>query len=169
MSTMDIPSALRDTRTAVGYGPRKIPAPLDQEIAAFVRNVSAADSFVAALNELDHRSARVLTAFAERMASLAIRHQDGRTLRDGLIACALAISRTDDPREVLPVFSLLFRAAEMIGDDPVAEFDRVAGIAGEAGASLRSFARRDPADRSIEAMAYIEGNDADGFRFIRTW
>jgi hypothetical protein len=45
---------------------------------------------------------RVLTAFAERAASIAVRGKDERELRAGLLAAALALSLSDDERDVLP-------------------------------------------------------------------
>jgi hypothetical protein len=108
-------------------------------------------------------------SFAERAASIAIRHQDARELRAGLLAAAVALDLTDDPREILPRLSLLHRAAEMMGNDPVTEFRQADQMLQGKAPELVNFLARSPSDRSIQAMAYEKGNDKQGLRFLRTW
>jgi hypothetical protein len=112
---------------------------------------------------------RVLNVFAERAASITVRHQDVRELRAGLLAAAIANSITGDPRDTLPALSLLHRAAEMIGNDPRLEFSSVYEIWGGRESALANFLRRTPEDKTIEAMGYEEGDDKRGFRFVRNW
>jgi hypothetical protein len=114
---------------------------------------------------------RVLTAFAERAASIAVRHQDARELRAGIFAVVLAQAITDDPRDPLPAVALLYRAAEMIGHDPAAEFHAANELTGGHAGGLLDFLRRSPADRTIEAVGYGAGNDKQDhqFRFLRNW
>jgi hypothetical protein len=99
----------------------------------------------------------VLSAFAERAASIAVRHEDDRELRAGPFAAALAQSRSDDERDVIPAMALLYRAATMIGRDPDREFAAVNEMAGDRASGLVAFTRRASEDRTIEAMGYQEG------------
>ncbi len=170
MKLSPVQFAALDPRNGKGYGRREIPCPKDGDIQAFVRSIRNAEDFASALPLQPSGSWRVLNAFAERIASLAVRRQDVRDLRDGLMAIQLALSLTDDPRETLPALSLLFRAYEMIGKDPAAEFRASAELARPAsGNAIMEFLDRSAEDRSIEAMGYGEGDDGAGFRFKRNW
>ncbi|WP_041289194.1 hypothetical protein [Kribbella flavida] len=111
----------------------------------------------------------VLAAFAERAASIAVRHQDSREVRAGLLAAVIALDLTTDQRDVVPVLALLYRATEMIGDDPALAFLTVTELCGGRTRPLREFLARSPADKTIQAMGYDEGDDGHGFRFRRTW
>ena len=152
------------------YGPAPLPDPRDEAPRRFVDALGDESQVRSAVPHLDADRAGTLAAFAERMASLAVRRQDRRALQAGLIAAALALPH-NDPRDTLPALSLLYRAAEMIvGADPVTEFETAARRVGDPLAGpLRGFLSRNAEDRSIAAMAYTEGDDRDGFRFVRTW
>jgi hypothetical protein len=152
-----------------GYYSQPIPSDRDHQIRASVRSVRDSKTFDAFLVAMPHRAWQVLTLFAERMAALAVRRRDVDDLRVGLIAVQLALASTDDEREVIPVLSLLYRAGELINADPTVEFRRVASLSADQNGALSTFPSRNTRDRSIEAVAYIERNDADGFRFERTW
>ena len=153
----------------VGYGRKELPSPRDGEIRELL--VSTADSvqFEQVMLLMPRGADGVLAAFAERAASIAVRHQDERELRAGLLAAALALALTDEPREVLPVLALLYRAAEMIGHDPRLEFSSANALTGGKATGLVDFLQRSPEDRSIQAMGYEEGDDKQGFRFLRAW
>lgn len=166
-----LPAALTTRRPGSGYGQRAIPDPLDEELRSFARSISGPDQFAEARELLTPHAgtaARVLAVFGERMASLAVRGQDVGVLREGLAGTALACALTDDPREPVAAMSLLYRAAELIGADPDAEFTATARSGGNTAATqaLTAFTRRTAADRSPAAMYYVEGCDADGFRFV---
>lgn len=109
-----------------------------------------------------------LTAFAERAASIAVRHQDARELRAGIYAVVLTQAITGDPQEPLPAMALLYRAAEMIGHNPGAEFFAANELTGGHAGGLLDFLRRSPADRTIKTVGYEEGNDKWGFRFLHS-
>jgi hypothetical protein len=152
------------------YGRQPLPAARDQEIAGLVRTIAGREDFERAVSGSGERQWMAYAVFAERMASLSVRRRSARELRDGLVAVQLALARTDDQRDVLPVLSLLYRAAELIGADPEQEFIRAARVGSAATAEiLAGFTRRSGADQRIGAMGYVEGEDADGFRFVRTW
>ena len=85
------------------------------------------------------------------------------------IATAIALDLTTDPREVLPGLVLLYRAAELIDHDPAQQFSEANDLLNGRAPELARFLKPSPQDRSIQAMAYVEGNDPQGFRFLRTW
>lgn len=162
--------AFLDGANNEGYGPTRVPSKRDEEISAVVRQIDGPDAFVRTRDALDEGHGRVLSAFAERMASLAVRTGSRRTLRDGLMAAQLALAVVGDARDSLPALSLLFRAGELIGLKPKVEFADVAALAPPPdNQPLLKFRKRNKRDRSITAMAYIEDRDDDGFRFKRTW
>jgi hypothetical protein len=147
-----------------GYGPKPLPSTRDGQIRDLVLGAvgdpAAFERFTA---HLPHRADRALTAFAERSASLAVRRGDPVDVRAGLLAAVAACQVTDDVREVIPAFALLYRAAELIGADPSVEFGTAARRVPLA------FLERGPRERSIQVMAYEETEDEQGFRFRRTW
>ncbi|GIM94676.1 hypothetical protein [Paractinoplanes toevensis] len=99
----------------------------------------------------------MLSAFSERMASLAVRDHSQPELRAGLIAAQLAFVLTDDIPELLPAISLLYRASDMIGADPIREFLAVAELAGNPpDSSLARFLQRSPEKKRIERMGFAE-------------
>ncbi|HTJ71526.1 MAG TPA: hypothetical protein VL551_28545, partial [Actinospica sp.] len=166
-----VPAVLTTRRIAGGYGGRPLPDPLDTDVRGFVRALSGPADFAAASEQLQAHAilaARVLAVFGERAASLAVRAKDPGGLRYGLSGTALACALTDDAREVVAPMALLYRAAELIGVDPDAEFAAAARRSGNAQAerALSAFPRRAPADRSPGAMYYFERQDGDGFRFV---
>jgi hypothetical protein len=80
---------------------------------------------------------------------VAVRVGDVSWVRLGLIA-ALLSSTIEDYREIARTNSLLFRAAELLGADPVALFESAAAIASpDAAEAARLFANADESARSI--------------------
>ena len=162
--------AFLDPANYVGYGPTPLPSKRDEEISAFVRQIDGPAAFARTRDALDDGKGNVLAAFAERMASLAVRTGSRQTLRDGLMAAQLALAVVGDPRDSLPALSLLFRASELIDIKPKREFADVAALAAPPdNQPLLKFRKRNKRDRSIAAMEYVEDRDDDGFRFKRTW
>jgi hypothetical protein len=103
-------------------------------------------------------------------ASLAVRETSLKALREGLSAEQLALAVVGDYRDSLPVLSLLFRSAEILGAEPAVEFAAAAALASPPdNRSLLDFLGRDEQDRSLASMGYIERHDDEGFRFERTW
>lgn len=153
----------------LGYLPRPIPQPLDDEIRRLLAPVLDAGGWadLRARVTPDHHS--VLRVFAERMASWAVRQRDSRPLKIALAALALG-GLDDGSREALAVVPLVYRSAERLDVEPEELFEDVARHVGdEAASTLRAFPRRSPRDRSIAAMGYEESRDEDGFRYRRTW
>jgi hypothetical protein len=149
-----------------GYLDEPIPSGRDEEISLPIAAAERDGRLRELAGHLSETHVSVLLAFAERMASLAIRLGDPGVMRRGLIAACLPIE-VADRREVLLVLPLLWRTAERLGLDAVSEFtavDRTVGCE-----ELARFAARRPEDRTIESMGYVEARDDDGFRYERTW
>jgi hypothetical protein len=153
----------------VNYGPQDLDSARDREIRELLLKVKDRTAFDQFKQLMPRDADSTLSAFAERAASLTVRHQDARELRVGLLAATIALSVSTDYREVLPTLALLHRACEMIGKDPNSEFLAMDVLLGGAAHDLIDFLQRTPEDKSIAAMAYEEGDDKDGFRFRRNW
>jgi hypothetical protein len=162
-------TAILESRNNVGYGPMDIPCARDGQIRDLILDLTENVSFEQLIRLVPRDADRTLSAFAERAASIAVRRREGRELRAGLLAAALALSLTDDPRDALPALALLYRAATMIGRDPGQEFAAANRLTGDRAPDLVDFARRAPEDRTVEAMGFHEGADRNGFRFICDW
>jgi hypothetical protein len=117
--------AILEPRKNVGYGREDVPCARDGQIRDLVLELADNASFEQVSGLVPRDADRVLTAFAERAASIAVRGKDERELRAGLLAAALALSLSDDERDVLPAVALLYRAATMIGRDPERAFAAV--------------------------------------------
>ena len=153
-----------------GYGTARLPCGRDEEIASVVRRIDGPSTFEEAKRSLSHGHGTVLSAFAERMSSLSVRTGSMPVLREGLIAEQLALTLVSDQRDSLPVLSLLFRAAEILDGDPVAELKATATVAPPPdNLLLLDFPAHDPEDRSLASMGYVEVRDDLGFRFERSW
>lgn len=151
------------------YTPHAIPGSRDTEIANLISAVASRKDFDKLASCLDIARGRLLNLFAKRAASLAVRIGDVSWVRLGLIA-ALLSSTVEDYREIARTNSILFRAAELVGSDPVALFESASEIASsEPAEAARLFAHADESARSISVMGYTEGADDDGFRFLSSW
>lgn len=166
MSTYaDMPSRLANEK----YASPRIPERLDYDIAGFLNEVRAADRFAEISQDLNAAIGWILLAFADRAASYAVRVQNATWARHGIMAAQLATTQID-PREALVVYSILYRAIEILDGNPIDVFREVAGQAtAEIGDFTVSFALGDTEDKSIAAMGYVEDADEDGFVFRRTW
>lgn len=153
----------------VNYGREELASTRDGQIRDLLLGMADEAGFEQVAGLVPRDADEVLNAFAERAASIAVRHQDARELRAGLIAAAIAHVISGDPREVVPALALLYRAAEMIGNDPRSEFAFVSEIFGGSERALYDFLNRTTEGKAIEAMGYEEGDDVRGFRFLRNW
>lgn len=150
----------------VGYGGRPIPVPLDSAMTALISRYRAlpVDQRTIFRESLQVVDGRALSAYAERMASLAVRTGSLETVLSGVIALGLSESTEEDWRETVMVLSVLFRSVEKLGGDP-RELFRTAGRVLNAGAAahLLLYTRRAPENRQIEVMGYVETIDESGF------
>ena len=163
-----MPELLRSL-AAQRYASGRVPGPRDDEISDLISTVASRSDFDNLASGIDLAIARILNMYAKRSASLAVRTGDASWVRLGLVA-ALLSSTVEDYREIARTNSLLFRAAELVGADPVQLFESAAAVASSEEAEVaRLFAHADESARSISVMGYTEGSDSDGFRFISTW
>jgi hypothetical protein len=158
------PEDVLDPANNAGYGTWRLPAVRDTEIADRVRELLASRP----VPSLDPGRVAVLSAFAERMATLARRTGSVDRLRAGLDAMVLAHLGAADRDAVVPL-ALLWRSAEVLGIDPREVFLAAETRAGTDGGALARFADRRPEDRGIDAMGYLEVEDEFGFHYERTW
>lgn len=152
-----------------GYVSRRIPGECDAEIADFLNRILSADVFEAVSQDLSTAAAWILLAFADRAASYAVRIQAASWVGHGVMAAQLAATKID-PREALVIYSILYRAIELLDGDPISAFQEAASrVPVQIGDFTMEFALRDDEDKSIASMGYVEGVDDDGFAFVRTW
>ncbi len=132
-----------------GYLGVRLPHELDAEVDAFVT------AYMSSPKPLDMgpRAAGVLSAYGQRMASVAVRAQSPEPLRRGLVAIGLAEAHLEDPRNNLYGLAALHDGASLIGTpltDLIAEVSRLLPPSGRA--ALRDFDEREDRHKSIEAM-----------------
>ena len=152
-----------------GYLPQPIPIPRDDEIKKLLLE-TINEGFVARLRgALQEGHAAVLRAFAERMASLAVRLTDEQTLRLGLIALLLTWNGPDSRNTLLefPLFYDAITRLGLAGDQFVVALRPVLGD--ELIAPFASFLSRPEAAKTLQSMGYAVGADNDGFRYLRKW
>ncbi|MFH8442506.1 hypothetical protein ACH4D3_14930 [Streptomyces sp. NPDC018026] len=106
-----------------------------------------------AIDDLDRRSASVLSVYGQRMASAAVRAGSVDTLRHGLVAVGMAQARLDDARENLYPLVALNDAASLLGTSLRALIAEVSdSLPPSAVDELRAFDQRREQDKSLESM-----------------
>ena len=148
-----------------GYGRLPIPSGRDEEIAALLES----SEITTLANHVTEAHFAVLRAYAERMASHAVRAESPTILRLGLTALGLAglAGRSADAVTILPLY---YHAARMIGMVPDGLFRTVGeALGGEAETVLDDYLGRSDRDKSLESMGYRVSRDEQGFRYEREW
>ena len=142
---------------------------IDQKLRGLISKIVALEQadLDSILEKVSGDNARVLGLFAERMASLAVRLNSVEHVKDGL-AALLVYSRSEDPRDVLLVLSLLHDASIKTFGNAKDVFSEVSASVGGVDL-LDGFLRRSDEDKSIEAMGYEESKNEEGFLYVRTW
>lgn len=135
-----------------GYRPATIPGPDDAALSEALRSVASAEAFAELTPGVDLQVARVLTHFAFRAATLALREREPAHIVPGLIALQLALA-AEDPRDVTLHYPAHYHAAETIGLDAGA-VSREATVLerSEFHETPAEFADRTPRSRSLAAM-----------------
>jgi len=151
------------------YYQQSIPGKFDEEISDIIVDLSGRDNKEVEIiaSGVSGDDGRVLGLFAERMASLAVRQNSIEPVKRGLFAL-LIYARSEDPRDVLLVLSLLHDAVLKVGYTPQKVFDDVSASI-NVGAILNEFLKRSEDDKSIDAMGYKESKNEGGFLYVRTW
>jgi hypothetical protein len=153
------------------YGPSALPSELDEEVGLFVGNLLAhgPEAVRSAIIQRSDQGCGVLQAFAERMASLAVRRNDRALLTRALVAIVVGGLITHREaimhREALLVVPLIDNSARRLGFDRVSLFDGASLVLGEPGSVvLAQLLRRPPHD--ISEMRFEESADEGGFRYL---
>lgn len=150
-----------------GYGPAVIPDPRDKVLDVYVGEVvSGGPAAIASITgSASEAGRRVLRAYAERLASRAVRGQDGRLLVTALVAAVLG-GLDQNAWEAMMPMALIDDAAARLGLDVSSLFDQAAGIVGHPGTvNLMVWLTRAPEDRTPEAMGFAVSSDSGGFRY----
>jgi hypothetical protein len=153
------------------YGPAPIPDPRDEEVRPFVDSLVAGGPrrFAEVKSLLNIHGKRVLHAYAERMASAAVRTHNQALLDRALVALVIA-GLDENDKDCLMTMAPIDDSARRIGADIEELFERVAKIVGHQGTvSLVLWLSRKPENRSLECMRFVAGEDSDGFRYRLEW
>lgn len=162
-----------DPRQFVGYGQAAIPDPRDEEVSATIDELitAGAPAVAGAIAGLDERIAQVLRAYAERMASAAVRRGERLVLLRALVAVVVGGLHAGRP-DALVVTSVIEDAATRIGVDVQSLFGDASGIVGHPGSvELMRWLSRPVELRAIDQMGFTaeQQGDQDGFRYVSRW
>jgi len=150
----------------VAYGLQPIPVERDREISERLRRAMAAGRIAELESKVDEEHELVFRAFAERMATLAVREQSGDPIEVGLVALSLG-GLKGPTRESLIVLSLLIDAARRVGESPGHLLNRIAEPLGDdARTGVLNFLARTEEGQAIAAMGFVLGADNDGPRYV---
>jgi hypothetical protein len=153
------------------YGPAPIPDPRDREVEEFVNSlIAGGPKRVAEVKSvIGLHGKRVLAAYAERMATGAVRTHDPTLLERALVALVLG-GLDNNERESLMVMAPIEDSANRIGVDVEDLFQRVSRTVGPQGTvSLVSWLSRKPENRSLASMRFVPSQDSGGFRYKLEW
>jgi hypothetical protein len=154
-----------------GYGPSPLPNSRDEEIDTFVEQllVGGPTAVTGVLSSVSDKARQVLRAYAERMASLAVRRGDPEKLLRGVVA--LVVGGLDENRlESLMVMAPLEDGAKRLGVDFPEVFEAASKVVGHPGTvNLMVWLTRKTEDRSLASMGFVASEDGDGFRYKLDW
>nr|WP_245695292.1 hypothetical protein [Streptomyces antibioticus] len=116
---------------------------------------------------LNAEAAAVLSAYGQRMASVAVRSESLDALRRGVVAVALAEGRLGDYRDSLFVLSAINDSASLTGTSLEAVIDDVQSLLPSAGReSLRKFDQYRERDKRIEAFGIRRSGTGETFLYV---
>lgn len=148
------------------YGPG-FPDPRDSEVDAFVAAVrrQGPAAVERAIELASWTNVHVLEAYAARAAVRVVRGEPSDLLVSALVALAIAISN-EDPRDVLPILSLVDDAAQRRQVNLRKLFRTASRTVGPRWKEyMAHWPRRRPALRTPQCMGYQAVDDADGFHY----
>ncbi|MFD8538107.1 hypothetical protein [Streptomyces rubrogriseus] len=147
-------SRLKDSRFD-GYLGHALPHERDAVVDAVITSYleAAGPAGQRAIDDLNTRSASVLSVYGQRMASAAVRTGSVDTLRRGLVAVGMAQARLGDARENLYPLVALNNAASLLGTSLRSLITEVSdSLPPSATDELRAFDQRQEQDKSLESM-----------------
>ncbi|MYS76765.1 hypothetical protein GTY88_41035 [Streptomyces sp. SID5926] len=131
--------------------PHERDAVVDAVITSYIE--AAGPARQRAIDDLNTRSASVLSVYGQRMASAAVRTGSVDTLRRGLVAVGMAQVRLGDARENLYPLVALNDAASLLGTSLRSLITEVSdSLPPSATDELRAFDQRQEQDRSLDSM-----------------
>lgn len=154
-----------------GYLGIRIPHELDDVVTSIVDAYwhGSPDARKAMLDQMGPRSAGVLSAYGQRMATVAVRTRSEEWLRRGLVGMGMAaplLEQLDGNQSNLIVLGAVNHAAETLGHDLGGLIDRVAPVLPETAlAHFRGFAGQDPRRKRLAAMGLRTVGTGDEFRY----
>lgn len=155
------PARFQDRRFN-GYLGVRLPHELDNEVDAFVTAYMSSPEPL----DLGRRTAGVLSAYGQRMASVAVRTRSPEPLRRGLVAIGLAEAHLEDPRNNMYGLAALHDGASLIGTPLTALIAEVSPLLPPSGvAALRAFDRSQDRDKTIEAMGIRRTGEGETFLY----
>lgn len=166
----DLLAGLTPAKTA-DYDRSRIPDEVDDVLLRLVGRLRRADpsEWPRAWPKLGDRIGMLCLILAERMAALTVRTGEAEHAQWGLNAACVG-ARLIDPRDGMARLAPLHDALARIGRDPAPYFQAAEPLADPSFLEpLRRFPGRTEANRSLAAMLYEAGRDADGFRYIQRW
>ncbi|MFJ7073522.1 hypothetical protein [Streptomyces sp. NPDC098781] len=161
-------SVLRDRRFN-GYLRIKLPHALDAEVESVVTAYVAgsASTRQALIDGLGERAAGVLSAYGQRMASVAVRIRSVDALRRGAVAVALAEGFLEDRRDNLFVLAAVHDSASLIGTSLAEVIDDVKALLPPVGlAALHEFEQREERDKSLAALGIRRSGTGQDFLYL---
>lgn len=170
MTEMQEAIAQLDSRKR-GWFKDPVPTAFDATVARVVDGYVGAEGAARAeiLDAIDIDRARTLSAYAERMASLAVHEKSPDPLIRGLVAIGLAAKEMYH-KELIILLPLFWHSAARIGVDGTLLFTSAADLIGDGAPSwIKSFPDRDERDRSLEAMHYEEHEEPNGLLYRRAF
>jgi hypothetical protein len=150
-----------------GYAAATFPDSRDEQVDQYVKGVMAGGPRAVgeALAAVSDTGRRVLCAYAERSASLAVRERSIDRLVSALVATVIGGLDRDDREAMMPM-ALVDDACTRIGQDPTGFFSMAAHVVGRPGrANLMRWLSRSPEDRTPAAMGFEPSHDESGFRY----
>lgn len=155
-----------------GYLGNRIPHELDDVVTPIVDaywhgNAAARKGM---LDELGPRSAGVLSAYGQRMATVAVRTQSTEPLLRGLVSMGMAaplLEHLEGNQSNLIVLAAVNHAAETLGHDLNRLLDQIAPVLPDpALAHFRGFAGQDTHHKRLAAMGLRAVGTGDEFRYV---
>jgi hypothetical protein len=171
MSSADFDPEDAAQQRFASYGPSPLPNSRDDAVEKFIEATrSAGPRDVAAVSaRASERGRRVLRAYAERTASLAVRRKDAQLLVRGVVALVMGGLDQNTP-EALMVMPLIEHSAQLLDVDLASIFEQAASCVGHPGTvSLMLWLTRAPDDRTLESMGFVVTADEGGFRYKLNW
>lgn len=152
-----------------GYLRYVIPHDLDAAIDVVIQSYmqSSAPVRQKAIDDLNDRSASVLSVYGQRMASTAVRAGSIDPLHRGVVAVGMAEERLSDARENLYPLAAINDGASLVGTS-LRELitDASAFLPLTAVDRLRAFDQRQEQDKSLEAMGMRRTGSGQKFLYF---